>query len=153
MAYEPPTLNPEADLSALLCTSLKDAPVECTVMHDGLSTLNPEADLSDLLCTPLRGAPVEGPALVNHKVHGAHCLLNGSEHIRSVAEDQVNVVQLQALQSSLKQQEMGIEPALLSQVPACTQCGHNKFARQAQGAWAAVHQCLKKAESVIDGVE
>lgn len=48
--------------------------------------------LSDLLCSPLRGSPVKGPALLDDKVHGTHCLLNGGVNVRPVAENQVHIV-------------------------------------------------------------
>lgn len=49
-------------------------------------------NLCDLLCAPLRGAPVEGPALLYHKVHGTHSLLNGCVHIWPVTEHQIYIV-------------------------------------------------------------
>lgn len=45
--------------------------------------------------------PVEGPAPLNDIVHGPNSLLNGSGCIRTMAEDQVNILQLHALQGSL----------------------------------------------------
>ena len=47
---------------------------------------------------------VEGPALVDDKVHGAHSLLNGGRHIWAMAEDQVHILHIQALQGGLQMQ-------------------------------------------------
>ena len=52
--------------------------------------------LSDLLGGPLGSAPVECPALVDDMVHGADGLLDGGGGVRAVAQDDVDVVHVEA---------------------------------------------------------
>ncbi len=54
--------------------------------------------LEDAFGRPLAGAPVEGLALVDDVVHGADGFLDGGVEVGAVAEDQVDVVELEALQ-------------------------------------------------------
>ncbi len=58
--------------------------------------------MPNLLTAPLAGAPVKGHALVNQKAHRPHRLLNGRVHVRPVAEDEVDVVRLQAIQRGFR---------------------------------------------------
>ena len=53
-------------------------------------------------CCGVRKLTVEGPALVDDKVHGAHSLLDGGGHIRAMAEDQVHILHIEALQGGLQ---------------------------------------------------
>ena len=48
------------------------------------------------------------PHLVNHKVHCAHSLLNGGGRVRPVAEDEVHIVHLQALERRLRPREASL---------------------------------------------
>ena len=54
--------------------------------------------LLDLLRTPFRGAPVEHPALPDQRVHRPNGLLDRRLEIGPVAEEQIEVLQLEALQ-------------------------------------------------------
>ena len=54
--------------------------------------------IHDLRSAPLGGAPVEDLALLDQVVHGPHHFLDGHEGIRTMAVEQVQIVQLHALQ-------------------------------------------------------
>ena len=64
---------------------------------------------------------VEGPALVDDEVHGAHSLLDWGRHVRAVAEHQVHILHIQALQGRLQGQSQ--LPVRLPAAPAMQRPG------------------------------
>ncbi len=56
---------------------------------------------TDIGCTPLAGTPVQRLALHDHVVHGARGLFDGRVRIGSVAIDQIDVVQAEALEAAI----------------------------------------------------
>ena len=56
---------------------------------------------ADFVGAPFRGAPIQGFAARNHIAHGPYRFFNGRSRIGAMAEHQVDIIELQALERSI----------------------------------------------------
>mmetsp|Transcript_54036 Transcript_54036/g.74096 ORF Transcript_54036/g.74096 Transcript_54036/m.74096 type:complete len:216 (+) Transcript_54036:552-1199(+) len=93
------------DISVLLLESVSNKHVVLRLFNNRLVKSLSFTESDSLLNTgssPLRGTPVECKATLNQVVHSSAGLLNWSFVVRSMAEDNINVIKLQALQRVLE---------------------------------------------------
>lgn len=74
------------------------------LLDDRTNKIEPLRDppgLGDLLSRPLTSPPIERPPMIDHIVHGSHCLLNWGSSIGTMAVEDVNIIRVQALERGL----------------------------------------------------
>lgn len=74
------------------------------LLNNGPNEIEPLSNaprLRDLLRRPLTRPPIIGPALINDVIHSPDGLLDGSGDVGAVAVDEIDVIHVQSLQTSL----------------------------------------------------
>eukprot|EP00268_Persea_americana_P015220 TRINITY_DN16945_c1_g1_i1.p2 TRINITY_DN16945_c1_g1~~TRINITY_DN16945_c1_g1_i1.p2 ORF type:complete len:223 (-),score=21.59 TRINITY_DN16945_c1_g1_i1:164-832(-) len=74
------------------------------LLDDRTNKIEPLRDrpcLGDLLGGPLAGTPIQGPPMIDHIVHGSHCLLNWGSSIGAMAVEDVDIVHVQSRERGL----------------------------------------------------